>query len=88
MVNRNKLHTIYCYIKRKLRNELGKYVANQEVMWYDGNTIIWDPIITNLVHTTDDASEASMHYLSAYPEHQLMTRFMYPNPKLVKEKRR
>ncbi len=75
-------------IKRKLRNELGKYVANQEVMWYDGNTIIWDPIITNLVHTTDDASEASMHYLSAYPEHQLMTRFMYPNPKLVKEKRR
>lgn len=74
--------------KRKLRKELGKYVANQEVMWYDGNTIVWDPIITNLVHTTDDASEASMHYLSAYPEYQLMTRFMYPNPRLVKEKRK
>lgn len=71
-------------IKRALRNELGKNVANQEVMWYDGDTILWDPIITNLVHTTDDPSEASMHYLSSYPEHQLMTRFMYPNPRLRK----
>ncbi len=70
--------------KRQLRNELGKNLVHQEIMWYDDNNILWDPIITNLVHTTDDPSEASMHYLAAYPEHQLMTRFMYPNPRLEK----
>ena len=70
--------------KRALRKELGKNIVNHNVMWYDGEEIVWDPIITNLVHTTDDACEASMHYLSAYPEYQLMTRFMYPNPRLRK----
>ena len=57
-------------------------------MWYDRKEIVWDPIITNLIHTTDDACEASMHYLSAYPEYQLMTRFMYPNPRLRKAVKR
>ena len=70
--------------KHVLRKELGKNIANHNVMWYDGKEIVWDPIITNLVHTTDDACEASMHYLSAYPEYQLMNRFMYPNPRLRK----
>ena len=74
--------------KRALRKELGKNIVNHNVMWYDRKEIVWDPIITNLVHTTDDACEASMHYLSAYPEYQLMTRFMYPNPRLRKAVKR
>ena len=73
--------------KRELRNSLGQKINNHEVLWYDGKPIIWDPIITNLVHTTDDPSEACMHYLCAYPEYQLMTRFMYPNPILAKEEK-
>lgn len=73
--------------KRELRNSLGQKINNHEVLWYDGKPIIWDPIITNLVHTTDDPSEACLHYLCAYPEYQLMTRFMYPNPILAKEEK-
>ena len=50
---------------------------------------VWDTNLnTNLVHTTDDAVEASIHLLSGYPEYQLFTRFNYPNPVLRKEKRK
>ena len=72
-------------IKRGLRNTLGEKIANHDVLWYDGDYIKWDPIITNLAHSTDDYSEAAMHYVSNNPEHQLMTRYMYPNPVLKKE---
>ena len=75
-------------IKRGIRNSLGKNLANKDVLWYDGDTINWNPIITNLVHSTDDPSEAAMHYVSNNPEHQLMTRFMYPNPVLRKERKK
>ena len=30
-------------------------------------------------------SEQSLRFLIGYPEHQVMTKFMYPNPKLVKK---
>lgn len=73
--------------KRELRNSLCQKINNHSILWYDGEPIVWDPIITNLVHTTDDPSEACMHYLCAYPEYQLMTRFMYPNPILAKEEK-
>ena len=68
--------------KKELRNSLANDYKNTKIIWYDGKEITWDPAILNLVHTTDDPSEASLHYLAAYPEYQLMTRFMYPNPKL------
>ena len=68
--------------KKKLRSTLARDLDNTKLMWYDGEEIVWDPVILNLVHTTDDPSEASLHYLAGYPEYQLMTRFMYPNPKL------
>lgn len=68
--------------KKKLRDTLAKDYSNTKLIWYDGEEIYWDPVILNLVHTTDDPSEASLHYLAGYPEYQLMTRFMYPNPKL------
>jgi len=71
-------------IKKGIRNDYGNNIKNKEVIWYDNKPILWDPIITNLVHSTDDASEASMHYSSFAPEFQVMTRFMYPNPKLIK----
>ncbi len=68
--------------KKKLRESLGKNIMNKEVTWTDGEKILWHPFVTNLVHSTDDPSEAALHYLMGFPEHQLMTRFMYPNPKL------
>ena len=72
--------------KKKLRRDLGKDMYFKEVMWYDGDDILWHPFVTNYVHTADDPSESSLHYLIGYPEHQLMTRFMYPNKKLEKRK--
>lgn len=69
-------------IKKQLRSELGKNIQNREVMWNDGEKILWHPFTTNLVHTTDNPSETALHLLSGIPEQQLMTRFMYPNPKL------
>ena len=69
-------------IKKRLRSELGKNIQNKEVMWNDGEKILWHPFTTNLVHTTDSPSETALHLLNGIPEQQLMTRFMYPNPKL------
>lgn len=68
--------------KKGLRELFCSNMWNKEYIWYDGKPITWDPFVTNLIHGTDNASEAALHYLIGYPEHQNMTRFMYPNPKL------
>lgn len=73
--------------KRILRNELGKNLKFKEVTWYDNQKIKWEPWVTNLVHSTDNPSEASMHFMIGYPEQQVMTRFMYPNPKLEEKEK-
>lgn len=50
---------------------------------------MWDTNLnTNLVHSTDDSVEASIHLLAGYPEYQSFKRFNYPNPVLRKEKRK
>lgn len=72
-------------IKKQIRTNYANDIKNTNVKWFDGEPIFWDPIITNLLHSTDDACEASLHYVSGYPEYSLMTRFMYPNPILRKE---
>lgn len=36
-------------------------------------------------YTANSCCESSLSFLSGYPEHQVMTRFMYPNPRLVKK---
>ncbi len=66
--------------KKILRANLAKEFHNKDVIWYDGSIINWNPDLLNLVHSTDDASEACLHFLIAQPEQQLMTRYMYPNP--------
>lgn len=71
--------------KKQLRNELCKNLKGREVTWYDGEKILWHPAVTNLVHSTDNPSEASMHFMIGYPEQQVMTRFMYPNPRLEED---
>ena len=71
--------------KKYLRNQLAKNLFLKEVMWNDGEPILWHPNVTNLVHSTDDYCEAALHYLIGSPEEQVMTRFMYPNPKLVRK---
>lgn len=71
------------YVKKKmLRKELCKNMWNRDIVWSDGEKIKWLPYTTNLIHSTDNPSEASLHFMMAYPEQQVMTRFMYPNKKL------
>ncbi len=68
--------------KKYLRNSLCGDMWYKEFTWYDGKPIVWDPFSTNLIHGTDNSPEAALHYSIGNPEHQNMTRFMYPNPKL------
>lgn len=75
--------------KHEIRNNVAQVIAGHYVNWYNGDRVMWDPNLnTNLVHSTDDATEASIHLLAGYPEYQVFTRFNYPNPILRKEKRK
>ncbi len=69
--------------KKVLRQELAGEYYGKEYTWLDGQSMLWEKWSTNLVHSTDNPAEASLHFLIAYPEQQIMTRFMYPNPKLA-----
>ena len=73
--------------KQRIRSEYCQDMWNKDIIWYDGDPILWHPFVTNLVHTADDYSESALHYLIGYPEHQAMTRFMYPNPKMKEAKK-
>ncbi len=74
-------------IKKKLRQEFKQRVKTNEVMWFDKKTIQWNPICLNFAHSSDDPCEACMGYTMLYPEYQVMTRFMYPNPLIIEEEK-
>ena len=75
-------------IKKDLRRELKREALKKdEVIWFDGKPIFWNPMCLNFTHTSDNPSEASMNYSVCYPEYQVMTRFMYPNLVLERKKR-
>lgn len=74
--------------KHFIRENFAQKINSKYVNWFDGSKVLWDTDLnTNLVHSTDDAVEASIHFLSGYPEYQLFTRYNYPNPRLRKEKK-
>ncbi len=69
--------------KIRAREELSKKIEYKIVNWFDNKPFYWDPIIANFIHTTDNSCEVACHYLAAFPEYQVMNRFMYPNPRLI-----
>lgn len=74
-------------IKKDLRTELKEEALRKnEVIWFDGKPICWNPMCLNFAHTSDNPSEASMNYSVGHPEYQVMTRFMYPNLVLERKK--
>lgn len=74
--------------KHFIRKNFTQNIAGTYVTWFNGQKVLWDPNLnTNLVHSTDDAPETSIHFLAQYPEYQSFTRFNYPNPILRKEKK-
>lgn len=75
--------------KHYIRDNSTKVIQNHFVNWFNGEKVLWDTKLnTNLIHTTDDAAEASIHLLSGYPEYQSFTRYNYPNPVLRRKKKK
>lgn len=75
--------------KHFIRENFAQKINGKYVNWFDGSKILWDTDLnTNLVHSTDDAVETSIHFLAGYPEYQSFTRYNYPNSKLRKEKKK
>ena len=73
--------------KHFIRENFAQKINGKCVNWFDGSKVLWDTNLnTNLVHSTDDAVETSIHFLAGYPEYQSFTRYNYPNPRLRKEK--
>ena len=73
--------------KNFIRENFAQKINGKYVNWFDGSKVLWDTNLnTNLVHSTDDAVETSIHFLAGYPEYQSFTRYNYPNPRLRKEK--
>lgn len=74
--------------KHFIRENFVQKINGKYVNWFDGSKVLWDTNLnTNLVHSTDDAVETSVHFLAGYPEYQSFTRYNYPNPRLRKEKK-
>lgn len=74
--------------KHFIRNNFAQKINGKYVNWFDGTKVLWDTNLnTNLVHSTDDAVETSIHFLAGYPEYQSFTRYNYPNPRLRKVKK-
>lgn len=74
--------------KHFIRENFVQKINGKYVNWFDGSNVLWNTDLnTNLVHSTDDAAETSIHFLVAYPEYQSFTRYNYPNPRLRKEKK-
>lgn len=71
--------------KHKLSDTIAQKIMYREVPCSDNEI---NPFVTNLVHISDNPFEAAIHYLTAYPEHQAMTRFMYPNPRLERVRKK
>lgn len=66
------------------------YMPNAKI--YSNNIILFDDKHINkikeelhFINNENNCSLSSLNYLIIYPEHQPMTRFMYPNPKLIRK---
>ena len=67
-----------------VRDELVENFSSKQVIdWFNGKKIKWTSLGMNMVHSSDNSCEACCNFQSNFLESQLMTRFMYPNPKLI-----
>lgn len=69
--------------KREIRNKYASIYEGKTVKWFNGKEIEWTSLGMNMVHSSDNCCEACCNFQSNFLESQLMTRFMYPNPKLI-----
>ena len=69
--------------KRSIRREYASLYEGEIVKWFNNKEIKWTSLGMNMVHSSDNSCEACCNFQSNFLESQLMTRFMYPNPKLI-----
>lgn len=70
-----------------IRENFAQKINGKYVNQFDGSKFLWDTNLNiNLVHSTDDAVETSIHFLAGYLEYQSFTRYNYSNPGLRKGK--
>ena len=69
--------------KRAIRKEYASLYEGKTVKWFNDKEIKWTFLGMNMVHSSDNSCEACCNFQSNFLESQLMTRFMYPNPKLI-----
>lgn len=69
--------------KRTIRKEYASLYEGKTVKWFNGKEIKWTSLGMNMVHSSDNSCEACCNFQCNFLESQLMTRFMYPNPKLI-----
>lgn len=69
--------------KRAIRKEYASLYEGKIVKWFNDKEIKWTSLGMNMVHSSDNSCEACCNFQSNFLESQLMTRFMYPNPKLI-----
>lgn len=69
--------------KRAIRKEYASLYEGKTIKWFNGKEIKWTSLGMNMVHSSDNSCEACCNFQSIFLESQLMTRFMYPNPKLI-----
>jgi hypothetical protein len=67
----------------------GMQINDKKIMLYDRDELCCKSmeLSDQSFEILDDPVECSLELLTPYPEHQVMTRFMYPNPRLIKSKK-
>ena len=63
-------------------------LKDKKIMLYKKDNLPrnYKKLVSNDFRFIDNYVECALEFLTPYPEHQVMTRFMYPNPRLVKSK--
>lgn len=69
--------------KKSIRKKYASLYEDKTIKWFNNKKIQWTSLGMNMVHSSDNSCEACCNFQSNFLESQLMTRFMYPNPKLI-----
>lgn len=71
--------------KKKFRGEWGRIISQKSglsIPWFDGTNLQWNRLVTNYIHSANNAAESVVHFTLAYPHLSLVNRWAYPHPNL------
>lgn len=71
--------------KKKFRSEWGGIISQKSgssIPWFDGTNLQWNRLVTNYIHSANNAAESVIHFTLACPHLSLVNRWAYPHPNL------